>query len=160
MVFANEAVEKGMIDGMLDADETTTQSATGGKTKTEAQIMDLNELKTKHPALYAEVHGAGCTQAVKAEQERVEAHLLLAEGSGDMETALASIKSGDGITELVKAKHLSASMKASAASARKGDEEVLDTGDASTTLVKQTASIEDQTFEAYAELMTSKGEFY
>lgn len=146
LVFAANAIEKGMIDGMLEA----KQPASSGKTKTEASNMDLNELKAKHPDLYAQAASAGVVTALQTERDRVNAHLAVGEASGDMETTLAAIKSGEGYTDLVKAKHDAFKMKASAATDRNLDEEDLNSGDSQTTKPKTTASLEDQTFEAYA----------
>ena len=160
VVYAQDAIAKGMIDGMLEAQTQSTQPAQSGKTKTEAIKMDLNELQAKYPDLCAQAASAGVATAVKAEQERVEAHLVLGEASGDMETTLAAIKSGEGVTALVTAKHNAAAMKATAASARKDDEENLDSGDAQTAATKTADSLEDQTFAATAELMDNDGDFF
>jgi len=159
VVYALEAVEKGMIDGMLEPTAIATKPATNGKIKTEALNMDLNELKAKHPDLYAQAAAAGATEALNSEKERIEAHLVLGEASGDMETAMAAIKSGDQITPLITAKHQAAGIKATAAAARIKDENDLDTGDAGTSQ-PSALSEEDQVFEACANLSTDAGEFY
>jgi len=148
VVFAEEAIANGMIDGMLEA----TKPANSGKTKTEAITMDLNELKAKYPDLCAQAASAGVATALQTERDRVSAHLVVGEASGDMETTLAAIKSGEGYTDIVKAKHDAFKMKATAATDRALDEEDLDSGDSKTTKTKTSVSLEDQTFEAYAKL--------
>ena len=148
VVYAQDAIAKGMIDGMLEA----TQPANSGKTKTEAINMDLNELKAKHPDLYAQATSAGVATALQTERDRVSAHLVVGEASGDMETAIEAIKSGEGYTDIVKAKHDAFKMKATAATNRTLDEKDLDTGDSKTTKTKTSVSLEDETFLAYASL--------
>lgn len=56
----------------------------------ESDTMDIDELKTKHPDVYAAVFDAG----VKAERSRVESHIKMATDSGDINAAVDFIKSG------------------------------------------------------------------
>lgn len=164
VVYAKKAIAKGMIDGMLEvkaqASSRPTQPANSGKTKTEASNMDLNELKAKYPDLCAQAASEGVATALQTERDRVSAHLAVGEASGDMETTLAAIKSGEGYTDLVKAKHDAFAMKATAATDRKLDEGDLESGDSQTTKPKTGASLEDQTFEVYAADQDTDGEFY
>lgn len=102
---------------MIDAIETTTTvtSPVEVATKQQGEInMDVKELKANHADLFTTVFEAGA----KAELERVEAHLQLADASGDMETAKQAISAGDGITDKVKAAHLSAEIKKQSISLR------------------------------------------
>lgn len=163
VVYAEKAIENNMIDGMLEAQAQastqSTQPANSGKTKTEASNMDLNELKAKYPDLCAQAANAGVATALKTERDRVEAHLVVGEASGDMETTIAAIKSGDGYSDVIKAKHDAFKMKATAAASRNDDEEDIDAGDSQTTKTKATVSLEDQTFEMYAQAHEDEGDF-
>lgn len=157
LVYASDAIENGMIDGMLDTTAQATTPAKSGKTKTEAKKMDLNQLKAEHPGLYAQAVAAGREEALNSERERVEAHLILAESSGDMQTAIDAIKSGDGVTNLITAKHQAAAMKSSAVQARADEEGDLDSGNAQTS-APTTESLDDQTFNAYADMVAEQSE--
>lgn len=107
VMTARTALSQGMIDGIMQEDQpATSKAATIG-----AKSMNLEELKAQYPGVYAAVLALGKEAGSKEERDRVCAHLKLAEGSGDIETAHADIKSGDGITATVTAAHLSASMR-------------------------------------------------
>ena len=79
--------------------------------------MDSKTLKAEHRATYDEIIEIGA----KAERERVCAHLVLAEGSGDYDTAHQAIKDGEEMSALVMAKHQSAAMKRDLKQARVAD---------------------------------------
>lgn len=66
--------------------------------------MNKQELLAIHPELHAELIAEGEAK----ERDRVVAHLTLAERSGEMPTALASIRSGDGLTAEIMERHLDA----------------------------------------------------
>ncbi len=100
---AGEALKIGMIDSILDSKTTAN---TGGKSTTGASLMDINELKAKHPAVFAEAVQIGATD----ERERVEAHLTLAKASDSIDIAIKAIESGDGLTAKYQAQYLAASM--------------------------------------------------
>ena len=50
-------------------------------------------------------------RGINAERDRVTAHLIRGEASGDLQTAIEAIKSGEQMTESVKAKYFAASVK-------------------------------------------------
>lgn len=79
--------------------------------------MDLNELKAKHPTLYAQVVAVGET----AERDRVSAHLTMGDASGDMKTAMKAIDDGSAMTASIQAKYMAAGMKRQDTTAREDD---------------------------------------
>lgn len=70
------------------------------------QIMDLQKLKSEHPALYAEVIGIG----VKQERDRVDAHLAMGTAAEDMPLAMTCIKDGSEFTPAINAKYMASNM--------------------------------------------------
>jgi len=117
---------------------------TGGKPDKTEDGMDLIKFRTEHPSIFEEAKQLG----VKDERDRVNAHLQLAKGSGDMETSLASIENGEGLTATVTAKHMAASMKKNELSAREGDNADIET---------PAAPVEDKKLST-AEIMKIAGE--
>lgn len=124
MMTARTALQKRMIDGIVENSNkqqpAKAKQGQGGKS-IGVSNMKLEDLKAENPGLYQEVFALGVAAGKKTERDRVSAHLMLADGSGDIETAHASIKNGEGITEMVKAQHLSAAMKRNMLSARAED---------------------------------------
>lgn len=133
--LAKDALSSGMIDkltktpkrGSAQASDDegeeipptpeTLATAEDGGAK-EEKPMDLKTLKAQHPDLYTAIFDEGKTAGLTGERDRVVGHLTLAEGSGDMKTALASIASGEGMTAAVQAKHMKAAMGRNDQSAR------------------------------------------
>lgn len=121
VMTARSALKAGMIDAVrppIESDDDmydaqTNQPATVAADSGE-DIMNIEELKAKHGDLYREVFEAG----KKAERDRVTAHLVLADASGDMQTAIEAINDGIGQTDSVLAKHHAAHMKRENISAR------------------------------------------
>lgn len=74
--------------------ENTDKPESSGR-KTEDSLMNKEELKAKYPELYDEVYKEGQL----AERERVNAHLKMAEDSGDISAAKEFIGSGAGCAE-------------------------------------------------------------
>ncbi|MHC4646826.1 MAG: S49 family peptidase, partial [Planctomycetota bacterium] len=75
VMIAAEALKADMIDGIgTVASVNNGNTATGGKQK-EVVSMDLNELKMKHPDVYA----AAVREGVDNERDRVKAHLTYGE---------------------------------------------------------------------------------
>jgi hypothetical protein len=68
--------------------------------------MDLEKLKTRH----ARVYRAALDDGAQRERSRAVAHLTMGEKSGDLKTALASIRSGADLTFEIQAQYLAASM--------------------------------------------------
>jgi ClpP class serine protease len=103
-------------------------AAAGGAQKKEGP-MTKEELKSQHPALYAAVHNEGKAEGsvegrdagVKAERDRVNAHLELGQASGDTETAFAAIREGTEMTQTIQAKYMAASMRRGEQVARQSD---------------------------------------
>jgi hypothetical protein len=84
--------------------------------------MDKEELKKKHPELYAAIYNEGLEAGVNQEKNRVEAHIKLGETSGSMKTAAQFIREGKSVTdEKVQAEYLSARMNNGALNARNED---------------------------------------
>lgn len=137
-LLAEEALKQGMIDGIGDVEtaggkgkqrkkhsasiegtpETVTTLKLDNKQKTEVKIMDLSTLKAEHPELYAKVKGLG----VKEERDRVTAHLVMGEASGDLKTALKAAKDGEEMTQTAQATYMAAGMNKSSIEDREGDE--------------------------------------
>ena len=118
MVIAAEAVTRGMIDKLQ------IPVATSGNTKKPEKAMDKKTLMAQHGDVYAAIIAEG----VKAERERVSAHLIMGEASGDMVTAMKAIEEGAEMTALFSAKYQAAAMKRDAIAARKTDDALADTG--------------------------------
>lgn len=111
-LLAGDALKRGMIDSIAEAplrvvsSSTSTTTARSGGGNPETGPMNLNELKAQHPDVYA----AAVQEGVASERDRVGAHLTMGNASGDMETALAAVNSGDAMTASLQAKYLAAGM--------------------------------------------------
>lgn len=138
MVLAGDAIKRGMMDSIVGSipqaatgasasaiesggpaapvDKIVKTNATNGENKEEGS-MDINELKTQHPATFAAAVQMGAEQ----ERDRVSAHLTMGEASGDMATATAAIADGSEMTALLNAKYMAAGMKKSEQTARVED---------------------------------------
>lgn len=110
---ARDAKARGMIDKVPSqaavrvaaAHETDPTADVGGASKAKESKMTAEELKAKHPDLYAVVFQAGVTD----ERDRVMAHITMGRGCGAMDIALGAIESGVDVTRTLNAKYLSAS---------------------------------------------------
>lgn len=114
-LLADEALKRGMIDsvaqtGLQSSKNTNSTTATSGD-QLEANIMDLNELKAKHPTLCAQLVAEGEQKGVAAERDRVSAHMTMGNASGDMKTAMAAVEDGSAMTGAIQAKYMAAGMK-------------------------------------------------
>jgi ATP-dependent Clp protease protease subunit len=88
-------------------------SADAGENNMEETLMDLNELKSKHPDIYAQAVAVGVQQGIEDERDRVEAHLTLGESANAMDLAVKNIREGKSTkSESVTAAYLSAGMDA------------------------------------------------
>ena len=76
----------------------------------ESKPMNKEELKAKHPEIYAAILAEGHTEGVNAERDRVNAHLILGNASGDTKTAFAAIEDGSAMTATLQAKYTAAGM--------------------------------------------------
>lgn len=126
--LANEALKRGMIDSVADGSSKPVKNAksttarSGGDTM-EAKKMDLEELKAKHPAIYAAAKADGATEATAKERDRVSAHLEMGQASGDMKTALAAVEDGADMTQKHQAKYMAAGMNRQDIAGRQEDDE-------------------------------------
>ena len=119
---------------------TNTTTATSGN-KPEAINMDLNTLKAQHPETFA----AAVQQGTEQERDRVSAHLMMGESSGDMKTASASIKDGSGMTATLQATYMTAGMNRSDVQGRQADDTGANAGD--------NANNEDEILDPSADVM-------
>jgi len=133
-VLANEAVKRGMIDAVATSSpkavktiKTTTTANSGNQP--EATKMDLKDLKSQHPDTFA----AAVQQGVVEERDRVTAHLVMGESSGDIKTANASIRNGDAMTATLSATYMTFGMNRSDVNARDKDNLEANAGDAANT---------------------------
>jgi len=83
----------------------------------EIKIMDLNELKSQHPGVFAAAVAIGTTE----ERERVEAHVTMGEAAGDLTLAMENIKSGADMNAAISAKYMASGMKNSAMTNRENE---------------------------------------
>lgn len=79
--------------------------------------MKLENLKTEHPSLYAEVLNLGATQ----ERERVCAHLKMGKAYKATDVALKAIEAGTELTPTMLADYLSSGKDAEDAALRSAD---------------------------------------
>jgi len=126
-VIAAAALKSGMIDSIKSAEPAKAKAPTKARMK----IMDPNELKTEHPALYAQVMAEGRTVGATAERKRVSAHLKMGLGFGAMKAAIDHIASGADFGDPeVQADYLTARHAASDLRAREHDDDDAGTGKA------------------------------
>lgn len=120
MFLAADAKERGMVDAVVDLPKARPRSQLaadiGGAAQQET-IMDLKTIKAQHPDLAEALRAEG----VASERERVTAHLILAEASGDTATAIEAIKAGGPVDQLVQAKHFAAAIKKRDITTRQGE---------------------------------------
>lgn len=109
---ARNALKYGMIDNIKSVlnnnqgvpDSTVTAS-------NEDPLMNIAELKAKHPDLYAEVLAQGETSGKQSEKERVSAFVELGEATGATDLMMACIKDGTEHSATVTARFSAAQMK-------------------------------------------------
>lgn len=124
-LLANEALKRGMIDGLVgettalpavNIDSTTT--APKGGDNSETGPMDLATLKASHPGVYA----AAVQEGVDTERDRVSAHLIMGENSGDIKTAIKAVTEGSAMTETLRATYITAGMNRQDTETRQDDD--------------------------------------
>lgn len=99
--------DKGRIRRNLERLLEDSKSNAKGKA-----IMKIEDLRAEHPELFRQVMALGHEEGVKAERDRVAAHLKMGETSGDMEAAAKFITGGNSLNEQsVQAHYMSAGMK-------------------------------------------------
>jgi ATP-dependent protease ClpP protease subunit len=95
---------------------TSAQTDEGGK------IMNKEELKAKHPDLYAEVFEEGRAAGIGDERSRVNAHIKMGETVGDLAMCAGFIKGGKAASDAdVFAEYQAAALKKTMLAARIGD---------------------------------------
>lgn len=122
-LLAGEAKERGMIDSIarpvLRAVTTTNATASRGA---EGKVMNLEELKAEHPALFQAVLSDGMEQGVAQERERCVGHLLIGEKANALPIALKAIREGTGMTFGIQAEYMAAMATRTDTAAREQDE--------------------------------------
>lgn len=95
------------------------EDAEAGPANTEIDMaMDLKTLRAQHPELCAELVREGEQRGTTLERDRAVAHLTLGEGSGDLKTAIAAVKDGSAMTQVLMAQYMTASMNRNDRNAR------------------------------------------
>ncbi len=121
-LLADAALQRGMIDSVKGSPltiVTSTKSTTAsGGYKPEIGNMDLQTLKSQHPAVYA----AAMQDGKDLERDRVSAHLTMGDASGDMQTAVSAIKDGVEMTATLQATYLAAGMNRKDTANRQADD--------------------------------------
>lgn len=114
VLLAKDALKMGMIDGIVSEYKT--------KPKKKVVSMDLETFKAQHADLYAEIE----KHAISKERDRVTAHLLMGEASGDIKTAIEAVKDGSEMTATLQAQYMVASMnKRDVDNRNKDDEDIV-----------------------------------
>lgn len=115
------------------APQPTAPAVSGGAPNRKTKKMDEAQLQAEHPGLYAVVFNKGkaegkteaekAAEAAKAEEkDRIDAHLEAGEQSGDMKTAIESIRSGAKMTQKLMTTYMMAGMRKGALDARSDDD--------------------------------------
>ncbi len=118
VLLAEEALKVGMIDKIQTKSKIKPRVNSGRK---EAK-MDLAKLKAEHPGLYAEVHALGHAEGVKAELDRVSAHLIMGEMAGAMDVAIKAVKDREKMTQALNATYMAAGMNKKDVGTRAADD--------------------------------------
>ena len=112
--LADNALKNGMIDKIQENARTNV----GFQFTQEAKTMDLKTLQAQHPDVYNAALEAGRVE----ERDRVSAHLIMGESSGDMATAIKACKDGSGMTATLQATYMSSAAKQAHLGARAQDD--------------------------------------
>jgi len=118
VMLADKAKSIGMIDAIAETSGVINKPLAERGKNTGASNMDLKELKAQHPEAYE----AAVQDGVAKERDRVSAHLIMGEKSGDMKTALGACKDGSEMTASLQATYLSAGMNRADIEARQSDD--------------------------------------
>jgi ClpP class serine protease len=124
-LLAEEALRRGMIDSVVKvpsrkrvngraaaADGNETIDAADGEESEMA--MDMKTLRVQHPELVAQIE----QETLTAERDRVGAHLVAGEQSGDMKTAIGAIRDGSTMTQTLMSQYMFAGRNRDDRSAR------------------------------------------
>lgn len=89
---------------------------------TEDSVMTIEELKSKEPALYAEIFAAGKAEGSKEERSRCDAHLKMGEIAGCLDVSAKFIREGNPVAdETVQTTYFEKRVANAAVAARKED---------------------------------------
>ncbi len=132
-LLAEEALKRGMIDGIVGnplkvvdgANSTTTALSGGNNSETGPMALTLTELQAQNPDVYAAAVKLGETQ----ERDRVTAHLVAGEMSGDLKTALSAAKDGTEMTMTLQTQYMMAAANRTDTTNRQDDEVGADAAD-------------------------------
>lgn len=113
--LAEEALKRGMIDAIGGSDKQTGGQAAS---LTESKLMNLAELKAKHPELYQAAFDEGVTK----ERDRASAHLKMGEASGAVDIAVKAVIEGSDMTASIQADYMAASINKIAKGDRAADD--------------------------------------
>lgn len=143
VLLAADAESRGMIDAVQSARVSSMSASMGGECepKQECETMNLEELKAKHPDLYAQAVKIGAD----SERDRTKAHLTMGKSSGDMETAVKAIEEGAELTASLQAQYMTAAMNKGDRRAREEDDS------AAAAIVNGSAGAEGNTGEGDAD---------
>jgi ClpP class serine protease len=114
---AEEALSRGMIDSIAQP----RVAAVSDFEAKESKHMDISELKASHPELCEALRAEGVEEGIRKERDRVNAHLNMGEGSGDLATAHKAIRDGEELTQGLLSVYLAAGMKTAEIGAREAD---------------------------------------
>lgn len=112
-------------DNITD-DSQINPAADAGNNNTEETLMNLDELKSKHPELYAQAVKVG----VDKEFDRVNAHITLGKQAGALELAVKNIEEKAEFSLTVSAQYQAEGLKNRDTQDRIDDDENLDTSTA------------------------------
>lgn len=139
LVVSPDALDRGMIDaisenGFETAFQPKSRDTIVAQPNALAGVkrMTLDELKAQHPGLCRELSDEAKTEGhaagVKAERERVTAHMTLGESSGANDIAAKAIKEGSDLNVTLQAEYMSAGMKKRDLDTREEDDAGADAG--------------------------------
>jgi ClpP class serine protease len=94
--------------------QNTNHASASAAAQTARKHMDLKTLKAQHP----DVFEAAAQEGEARERDRAQAHLTMGSASGDMQTALAAVASGEAMTQALQAKYMAAGMNRADRAAR------------------------------------------
>ena len=127
--IAKEAIEKGMIDGMLESQPNSVQNSNSSSKvnglKAEKQeskkVIDMSDKVEMTAAILAADYPSVFEAIVSAERDRCVAHLIGGQSSGLMDSAIEAIENGTEVTQAQQMKYNMAAANRVQAKDRAGD---------------------------------------
>lgn len=146
-ILAADALKRGMIDSvrkvpLKSVKSTKSITAASGGNQLQAKVMNLEELKAQHPDVFKAAVDLGVGQGVEQERDRVTAHLISGEASGQMETALKAAKDGSVMTETLRMSYLLAAKNGADIEANQSESDLAAAGDHVSTETPDAADVE------------------